>query len=105
MSDADQVFSGEIVSDGRTYTLREVCVIIGEHTELVVEMVSYGVIDARGARPDAWAFDERALHRTKKALRLRRDLGIEWAGLALALDLLDEVERLRARIAALSRGG
>lgn len=108
MPGSDEVFTGEIVTlgsrDGRTYSLREVCVIVGEDATLVIEMVSFGVIDARGARPDDWSFDEQALFRSKKALRLRRDLGIDWAGLALALDLLDEVERLRARVAALSRG-
>jgi chaperone modulatory protein CbpM len=31
------------------------------------------------------------------ALRLERDLGVNLAGAALALDLLDELNRLRAR--------
>jgi chaperone modulatory protein CbpM len=29
---------------------------------------------------------------------LRRDLGVNWAGAALALDLLDELQELRARL-------
>ena len=33
--------------------------------------------------------------RAQKALKLVRDLRVNWPGAALALDLLDEVERLR----------
>jgi chaperone modulatory protein CbpM len=31
----------------------------------------------------------------KRALRLRRDLDLEWAGIALALELMAELEQLR----------
>lgn len=94
-----------VVGSTRTYTLRELCVVCGVHGELVVEMVAHGVIQPEGAAPAAWRFTEAALDRSKKALRLRRDLGADWPGLALALDLLDEVERLRARVALLERAG
>jgi chaperone modulatory protein CbpM len=32
---------------------------------------------------------------TKKACRLHNDLDIDWAGIALAISLLDELEQLR----------
>ncbi|MOA63802.1 Chaperone modulatory protein CbpM [compost metagenome] len=32
----------------------------------------------------------------KRAAKLRRDLELEWEGVALALDLLEEVQQLRA---------
>jgi chaperone modulatory protein CbpM len=35
-------------------------------------------------------------------MRLQRDLGINLAGIAVALDLLDEVETLRARLRRLN---
>jgi chaperone modulatory protein CbpM len=35
------------------------------------------------------------------ALRLQRDLDIDLAGAALALELLDEIESLRARLRAM----
>jgi chaperone modulatory protein CbpM len=41
------------------------------------------------------------MHRATVSLRLQRDLGVNLAGVALALQLLDEVEALRARINAL----
>ena len=36
-----------------------------------------------------------------RAHRLQRDLGLNLAGVALALELLDEIEALRSRISAL----
>jgi chaperone modulatory protein CbpM len=36
-------------------------------------------------------------------MRLQRDLGINLAGVALAIDLLDEIEDLRAQLCRLQR--
>jgi chaperone modulatory protein CbpM len=93
---------GEI-ADGMTLTLTELCVRVGAHADLVVELVSCGVVVARGASQDEWAFDLRALERSRAALRLHRDLGLDWRNLALTLDLLEEVERLRRRVDLLER--
>ncbi len=100
MTDDARIHAGEVVSSSRTYTLHEVCVICGVEADHVIEMVSYGVVDAHGRSVEGWTFSEYDVLRSKKALRLRRDLGIDWAGLALALDLLDEVARLRVQVAA-----
>jgi chaperone modulatory protein CbpM len=91
-----EVQAGEIVGPWRTYSLREVCVICGVDDDQVVALVSFGVIEPTAAPPAQWAFSEDALARSKKALRLRRDLGLDLPGLALVLDLLDEIDRLRA---------
>jgi chaperone modulatory protein CbpM len=93
---------GEL-GDRLVLTLRDLCVATGVKAELAIELVSIGVIQARGAGPDTWVFDLRALERSRRAVRLHHDLGIDWAGLALALDLLEELERLRERVELLER--
>jgi chaperone modulatory protein CbpM len=40
---------------------------------------------------------------TKKAVRLHRDLDVDWVGVALAIILLDEVEQLREKNRRLQR--
>ena len=95
----DQRLVGEMVVSRRWYSLGELCAICGIDATLVVEMTAHGVIPVPGDQPDAWIFSEHDLLRSKKAIRLRNDLGIDWSGLALALDLLDEIERLRAALA------
>jgi chaperone modulatory protein CbpM len=72
-------------------------------TEWVIELVEEGVIEPLGAvsvtaPPDAWRFDETAAARAAAAQRLVRDLSINVAGVALALELLDEIRALRRRL-------
>lgn len=79
-------------------TLVEVCEACGLYTERLIEMVEEGVIEPRGVTPAAWRFDGLALERAQLAARLQRDLDINLAGAALALDLLDELRSLRQRV-------
>ena len=45
--------------------------------------------------PTEWRFSGAQLRRARIALRLERDLGVNAAGVALALELLEELEQLR----------
>ena len=63
--------------------------------EHLLEIVEYGILQPSGQTPEDWLFDANALAVAKRALRLRRDLEIEWAGIALALELLAELEQVR----------
>ncbi len=83
-------------------TLGELCRVFDLHADEVVELVEFGVIEpARGRRPSEWRFSATTLVRARRALRLQRDLQLNHAGLALALDLLEEVQSLRRRLRAL----
>jgi chaperone modulatory protein CbpM len=42
-----------------------------------------------------WRFSGTALRRARTALRLQRDLEINLPGVALALELLEEIDKLR----------
>jgi chaperone modulatory protein CbpM len=97
----EPIYAGDIVVETQTYSLLQVCTICGVQTERVVELVSFGIIEPDGAQPDIWKFSESAVQRAKKALRLHRDLGLDYQGLALTLELLDEIDRLRMIIARL----
>ena len=71
-----------------------------EATELsdvyVIEIVEHGILEPQGAQPKDWRFTDYELALAKRAAKLRRDLDLEWEGVALALDLLEEVRQLRA---------
>ncbi|SFI31815.1 chaperone modulatory protein CbpM [Pseudomonas guineae] len=62
---------------------------------VVLEIVEHGIVEPAGLTPDQWQFDADALAIVKRAFRLQAELQIEWAGIALALQLLDELEHLR----------
>ncbi|MFW6093017.1 MAG: chaperone modulator CbpM [Pseudomonadota bacterium] len=90
----------ELLDERLRFTLRDVCRICGVHAELIVELVEEGVIvpepgRATTAPPHRWHFDGIAVVRVQRAVRLQEDLGVNLPGVALALELLDELERLR----------
>jgi chaperone modulatory protein CbpM len=69
------------------------------NTELIVTLVHEGVLEPLGDSPDDWHFAGAALQRARSAVRLMRDLEINPPGVALALELIDEIRRLEAALA------
>ena len=84
---------GVVLDRRTTFTLQEFCRACSVEESLVIRMVDEGVIEPLGQRP-SWRFPGDAVVRAQRALRLVRDLDINWPGAALALDLLDRLERL-----------
>ena len=82
-------------------SLSEVSRACAVHAEMIVELVNEGVLAPDGRQPHRWRFTGVHVRRATVALRLQRDLGLNLAGAALALELLDEVETLRAQLRAL----
>ncbi len=83
------------------YTLREFCELCGVHAECVVEMVETGVLSPVGERETDWRFSTYTLVRFRRARRLQRDLEINLPGVALSLELLDDLESMRSELRAL----
>ena len=94
--------SGFILEEQVGLTLTDLCRACGAQTELVVELVEEGVISPSGAAPEVWRFTGVHLRHARVAIRLQRDLGVNVAGAALALQLMDELETLRERLRAAS---
>jgi len=93
--------SGTILEEQTELTLADVSRACAVHAEYIIELVEEGVLAPTGREPANWRFTGAHMHRTTISLRLQRDLGINLAGVALALQLLEEVEALRARIRAM----
>lgn len=104
MTGNDELFELDVVHMQTTLTLRELCEHVDVHAEYVIKLVDYGVINpVHNEDVRRWAFDLMALNRLRKAQRLQRDLKLNLPGLAVSLDLLDEVESLRAEVDRLNR--
>lgn len=82
-------------------TLSELCRFCGADTHWVLELVEHDVLRPLGTAPDRWVFKGASIVRARKARRLSRDLGINVAGIAMVLDLLEERDRLRRRLSQL----
>lgn len=91
----EDLVRGEILDESIDYDIETVCRICHLERELIIEMVDQGMVDPRGRRAQEWRFTGIAVRRAQIASRLHRELGVNLAGAALALDLLEELESLR----------
>lgn len=98
MGKRDEILQGEILDETVEYDIETVCRICHTDRDMVVEMVSQGVVDPRGRRMQEWRFSGVAVRRAQVATRIQQELGVNLAGAALALDLLEELEALRQRL-------
>ena len=90
--------TGFILEDQTGLNLDDLCRACAADANRIIELVHEGVLAPVGEKPDYWRFTGVHLHRARVALRLESDLGINLAGAALALELLDELDNLRARL-------
>lgn len=105
MTDNNRILSVEMMEPSATFTLREVCERGDCHAEFVIKLVNYGVIAPVEETPEErqWRFDLQTLARLRKAQRLQRDLKMNLPGLAMSLELLDEVQEMRREVDRLNR--
>lgn len=86
-----------------TLTLTELSQFCHVQADWVVSLVDYGVLDPLGADASDWKFTPPNVVRARKARRLTHDLGLNLAGVALVLDLIEERDALARKLAQLSR--
>ena len=84
-------------------SLDDLCAIVNLNQEAIMELIEHEVIHPQGDEPPEWNFDLNELKRLKRALRLKRDLQVNVEGLAILLNLLEEVDDMRAHIQLLEK--
>ncbi len=92
------VYTAEVIDD-EGLSLEQLCRAFDVKAEWIISLVEESIIAPQGDIMDSWRFSGSSLRRVRSALRLQRDLGVNLAGIALALDLLDENENLRLQVA------
>ena len=105
MKQTKQIITALIMSDEDVISLAELCRGCSLPAERVMRMIDYGIIEPlqQNRKQLHWEFGASCVPRLQTAIRLQRDLEINLAGTALALELLDEIKSLRQRVAALQR--
>ena len=93
-----QPMSPELLDERVELTLVDFCRASSAGVEQVHLWVLEGVLEPRGSTPQDWRFPTSALRRARVAVRLTRDLDVNAPGVALALDLMDEIDALQARL-------
>jgi DNA-binding transcriptional MerR regulator len=92
-----QVRTGRRLSAG--YTLTEVASRVGLHPELIDRFVNLGLIEFTEMTPDGeLIFDSEVIPLIRRILRLRNELGVNYAGVGVILELMSRLEAMEARV-------
>jgi len=98
-----KLLRGDLLDEDVEMTLAQLCQACELSEAQIIELVEQGVIDPLGQEPAEWRFVSVSLRRVRITRNLQRDLGVNAPGAALALELLEEIEELRARLRHLER--
>jgi len=96
----NELVQGLLLDEHVSFSLSELSRLCSLSAESVLEMVDEGLIEPFG-HPAQWRFSSAALQRARIALNLQHDLGINLAGVAVVLNLLEEINYLRQRVRCL----
>ena len=99
-SDRQEPLFGEIFEEYSILDVDELSRLCAVDRTYIVELVEEGVLHTVQMAGSEWRFSGSELRRARTALRLQRDLEINLPGVALALQLLEELDRLRRELEA-----
>jgi chaperone modulatory protein CbpM len=98
MSSSDQrTLTGAIFDESAVLTLEDLSRMCSVDESHIMQFVEEGVLTVIEVRSE-WHFRGDALRRARLAVRLERDLELNLAGVALAVELIEEIEPLRRQI-------
>jgi chaperone modulatory protein CbpM len=89
------VLVGQVLEENDVVSLADLCRSCTVKTETVTTLVAEGILDPVGGDVEHWQFTIGSLRRVKTVIHLQRDLGVNLAGAALALELLDQIAELK----------
>ncbi len=93
-----KTLTGILLDERTELSLKELSWACSSSAEWVIELVEEGVLEPSGQEQAQWRFSGTSLLRARTAMRLQHDLDINLAGVALALNLMDQIETMRERL-------
>jgi chaperone modulatory protein CbpM len=70
----------------------------------LLDIIEHGILQpVTGNTTDTWLFEQQMISVLKKAVRLHQDLEINWQGIAMVLELLEQREQLQIENALLKQ--
>ena len=85
---------------GELLTLDELARLAGVHPDIVECLLEWGLVEPVESEPKL-LFQESAVPTIRRIMRIRNDLGLNWAGIGVILDLLERIDNLERENARL----
>jgi chaperone modulatory protein CbpM len=98
-SNDGDVLRAQMLGDDDWLRIDEICARLSIEQQWIVELVELGALDPHGGlEPSAWVFQRRELPRVLAMTRLVTDLGVNFTGAAIIVELVEERRRLQAQL-------
>jgi chaperone modulatory protein CbpM len=78
-------------------TLDELCNICNVQQDFISNLIEYDIIHPEQTS-ETWVFNIVSLQRIKRVQRVQKDLDVNLPGVAIILELMDELEMLRGKV-------
>lgn len=94
---------GVLVEESKTYSFVELCHQYPIPKDMLVELIEQGLLSKTPEHIEDLLLNQTEVRRIQAAFRLHQDLGINMAGVTLAMELLDEMEKMQQELDILRR--
>lgn len=94
----NEILAGSVIGDEAVLALEELARACGAEAEWIVELVAVGVLAPQGRETPEWRFRAADLTCARRVARLQRDFGASMEAAAVMIDLLHQIDQLRARL-------
>jgi chaperone modulatory protein CbpM len=92
------ILIGSVIGDEAVLSLEDFARACPAEVSWIAELVEVDVLTPQGAERSDWRFRAADLLCARRVARLQRDFGANTEAVAVILDLLVEIERMRARL-------
>lgn len=92
MSKDIDMITAVVIDETSPLTLEELCQALTAEQEFIILLIEHEIVMPLGEQYDGWRFDSEALRRARLARNFYYDLEVNMSGIALAMDLLDQIK-------------
>ena len=98
MDREQDLLTGSVIGDEGVLSIEELARACSAEGEWIVELVAVGVLVPQGRETSDWRFRAADLTCARRVVRLQRDFGASMEAAAVMIDLLHQIDQLRARL-------
>lgn len=103
MSKNQIIVSSLTIESDPELTLDELCSACDISPGFIQDLIEYGVLDIKDVSLQAYRFTPVHLRRIRMIVHLQNDLEVNLAGAALVVDLMEQMDTMRAKIEMLEK--
>ena len=98
MEKPQDILTGTVIGDESVLSINELARACGAESQWIIELVAVGVLEPEGPETSNWRFHAADLSCARRVARLQRDFDASLDAAAAMLDLIGQIEQLRARL-------